>query len=56
MGVADSPDLANLYGWYYERKLKVLDDPDLAFYGRYIDDCLAIVAAASSADAIKMVS
>ncbi len=47
MGVADSPDLANLYGYYFEARAGVLDDPSIAFYGRYIDDCLAIVYAES---------
>ena len=52
MGVADSPDLANLYGAYFETKNKVLENPAIAFYGRYIDDCLAIVYAESEQEAL----
>lgn len=55
MGVADSPDLANLYGWYCERRDKVLENPRIAFYGRYIDDCAAIVFASSEAEALDAV-
>jgi hypothetical protein len=53
MGVADSPDLANLYGCHFEEKSKVLDDPSIPFYGRYIDDCLAIVYATDEISAVK---
>lgn len=54
MGVSDSPDLANLFGYYFERNAGVLDHPDIAFYGRYIDDCLAIVYAESEAGAVDL--
>ena len=53
MGVADSPDLANLYGWYFERNAQVTSHPAIAYYGRYIDDCLAIVYASSKAEALN---
>jgi hypothetical protein len=56
MGVADSPDLANLFGWYFERLAGVLEHPDIPFYGRYIDDCLAVVYAESEAQAISLIS
>ena len=56
MGVADSPDLANLYGFYFEKLRGVLTNPLLPFYGRYIDDCLAIVYANSEQEALKIVS
>ena len=56
MGVADSPDLANLYGWYFERKANILLHPSVPYYGRYIDDCLAIVYASSPAEAVHIVS
>jgi hypothetical protein len=52
MGVADSPDLANLFGWFFERKCKILDDPLVPFYGRYIDDVFAIVYAHSEEEAL----
>ena len=55
MGVADSPDLANLYGHYFESQLRVLNDPLIPFYGRYIDDCLAIVYASSEQEALAKV-
>ena len=56
MGVADSPDLANLYGWYFERNCGVLNNLDIPLYGRYIDDCLGIVYANSEQDAINKMS
>ena len=56
MGVADSPDLANLYGWFFERNSPVLQDARTAFYGRYIDDCFAIVYAATETEALNFVS
>ena len=54
MGVSDSPDLANLYGYYFERSNKLLSSPECIFYGRYIDDCLAIVYADSEETALAM--
>jgi hypothetical protein len=56
MGVADSPDLANLYGWFFERQSDILNQPRTIFYGRYIDDCLAIVYANSANEAIKFLT
>ena len=56
MGVACSPDLANLYGAYFENKCKVLEHNDIYYYGRYIDDCLAIVYAESEQHAITILS
>lgn len=54
MGVADSPDLANLYGWHFEKKAGVLEQPQIPFYGRYIDDCLAIVYASNEQEAVAV--
>ena len=54
MGVADSPDLANLYGWFCEKRDGVLHDPRIAFYGRYIDDCLGIVYAGNPQEALAI--
>jgi hypothetical protein len=56
MGVSDSPDLANLFGFYFEKLLGVLSHPQIPFYGRYIDDCLAIVYATSEQAALTIVS
>jgi len=56
MGVADSPNLANLFGYYFERLHGVLTNPKIPFYGRYIDDCLAIVYATSEQEALNIVS
>lgn len=53
MGVADSPDLANLFGVYYEERCGILDNTDVPFYGRYIDDCLALVYAHSAEAALQ---
>ena len=54
MGIACSPDLANLYGCFYEEK--VLPIEDLIFFGRFIDDALAIVYANTSEEALLKVS
>ncbi|OBZ65050.1 hypothetical protein A0H81_14966 [Grifola frondosa] len=58
MGVACSPDMANLYAAHYEEKS--FDDgvaenrPGMpVFYGRYIDDMLAIVPANSADQALQ---
>jgi hypothetical protein len=56
MGVADSPDLANLFGYYFEKRNKVCDHPNVFYYGRYIDDCLAIVYAQSEQEAVDLLS
>ena len=56
MGVADSPDLANLYGYYFEKRANVLQHPNIFYYGRYIDDCLAIVYAESDQQAVDLLS
>ena len=56
MGVADSPDLANLWGHYFERKARVLQHPNIFYYGRYIDDCIAIVYAENNLEAINLLS
>ena len=53
MGVADSPDLANLYGYWFERVSGIADHPDNLFFGRYIDDCLGICYASSEQEAIN---
>lgn len=52
MGVACSPDLANLFGWYFERNTNILNRPNIPFYGRFIDDCLAFVYAPTLPEAI----
>ena len=52
MGVADSPDLANLYGWFCEKRDGIQADPRIAFYGRYIDDCIGIVYANTPQEAL----
>ena len=56
MGVASSPDLANLYGYYYERKCRFQQDDRIAIYGRYIDDCFAIVYAKSADEALNILN
>ena len=55
MGVSDSPDLANCFGWYFERKSNVLKDARVAFYGRYIDDVLALIYASTETEARGLV-
>lgn len=51
MGVADSPDLANAFGWWFERQSNILQHPLVPFYGRFIDDIFAIVYASSEHEA-----
>jgi hypothetical protein len=54
MGVACSPDLANLFGCFYEEK--VLPDDRIPFFGRFIDDVLAVVYADSAELALAAAS
>ena len=56
MGVADSPDLACLWGFYFEKRSNILSHPQVAFYGRYIDDILGIVYAESANEARELLS
>jgi hypothetical protein len=51
MGVADSPDLANLFGFHFEEQANILHHPQVVFYGRYIDDCIGLVYAESAHEA-----
>ena len=55
MGVADSPDLANLFGAHFELRSQILAHDDVAFYGRYIDDCFSIVYADNADEALELV-
>ena len=55
MGVASSPSIANLYGWFYEGQCGILNDPNIIFYGHYIDDCIAIVYADNEDQALLAV-
>ena len=43
MGVASSPDVTNLYEFYHEEFQLHLIKHNLVFYGRDIDDILAII-------------
>ena len=54
MGVAYSPDLTNLYGWYCKCHDKVLDHQNITFYGQYIDDCFGIVYASDEQEALQI--
>ena len=56
MGVSDSPDLANLYGYHFEKQSNILHHPQVVFYGRYIDDCFSIVYAESANEARELLS
>ena len=53
MGVADSPDLANLFGCFFEEKAEILSNEKVAFYGRYIDDVFSIVYAETEGEALN---
>lgn len=52
MGVACSPDLANLYMAEYELHIK--DDHRFLYYGRFIDDILCVVIADSAESALNI--
>jgi hypothetical protein len=54
MGVASAPDLAQLYGWKFECVSKILENPLVAFYGRFIDDIFAIVYAQTELEALNI--
>jgi hypothetical protein len=56
MGVAYSPDLANLYGAYFKQKCKILENNNIHYYGLYIDDCVAIVYAELEQQALDLLS
>jgi hypothetical protein len=52
MGVADSPDLANLFfGFHFEERANILHHPQVVFYGCYIDDCIGLMYAESAHEA-----
>jgi hypothetical protein len=50
MGMAHSPDLANIYGLHFENQI-VPNIPGVLYYGCYIDDVIFIIQAASKEDA-----
>jgi hypothetical protein len=56
MGVMDSPDLANLFGWFFEQQVKILDHPLIPFYGCFIDDIFGIVYTSSEVEAVQIIS
>jgi hypothetical protein len=56
MGVTDSLDLANLFGWFFERQVQILDNPLIPFYGCFIDDIFGIVYASSEVEAVQIIS
>ena len=53
MGVADSPDLANLWGIHGEKRFLAKHDKRVFFYGRYIDDCFGLMYADSAEEALS---
>jgi hypothetical protein len=50
MGMAHSPDLANLYGAYYENQI-IPRHPQIKYYGRYIDDVIFFIEAETAEEA-----
>jgi hypothetical protein len=56
MGISDAPDLANLFGWFFERHCNVLGHPLIPFYGRFIDDIIGVVYASSETEAVNIIS
>jgi hypothetical protein len=55
MGVANSPDLANLYRWWFERDINIMNDPKIPFYSCFINDCFALVYANSEEEALASI-
>jgi hypothetical protein len=47
--------LLTTHGWHFERKCKILDNPLIPFYGRYIDNVFAIVYANSEKEALVQI-
>jgi len=57
MGVSDSPDLANLSGWSFERNAQIMSHPLIPYYYRwFIDDICAIVYAPSGMEALGVLN
>ena len=58
MGAAGSPDAANMFGAYHERNWiqRYINDPDVLFYGRYLDDIFTLVLAETADEAVERVS
>ena len=54
MGVADSPDLANCFRVHFEKRSQIPTHDNVAFYGRYINDCFSIVYANNEDDALNL--
>lgn len=55
MGVSDSPDIASLGGCFFEVRSHIDAHPQVIYYGRYIDDCLALVYANSADEALDLI-
>jgi hypothetical protein len=56
MGAAGSPDLANMFGLWYEEEwmVKLDNNSDILFFGRYLDDIYSIVLADTPDEALAM--
>ncbi|THH07235.1 hypothetical protein EW146_g9380 [Bondarzewia mesenterica] len=57
MGVACSPDLANLYGAHFEEKILASDEVikhEMPFFARFIDDVIGVVYAHNEAEALSI--
>jgi hypothetical protein len=52
MGITNSPDLANLYSWYFKRDINIMNNPKIPFYGHFTDNCFALVYANSEEEAL----
>lgn len=54
MGVACSPAVAILFGWWFEKDVINTERfvKDVLYYGRYLDDCLALIYADSPEEAL----
>ncbi|THH09686.1 hypothetical protein EW146_g8612 [Bondarzewia mesenterica] len=57
MGVACSPDLANLFGAWHEEEILRTDEvlkTEMPFFGRFIDDVIGVVYANSREEALQI--
>jgi len=56
MGIVDSPDLANLYGLFFDNTCNIHQHLLVPFYRRFIDIVFGIVYASSEAEAINIMN
>jgi hypothetical protein len=56
MGVVDSSDMANLFGWFFEQQVKILDHLSIPFYRCFINNIFGIVYTPSKVKAVQIMN